>query len=275
VWIRSHYPWIDEGLAQFAGLLWTERTKGRAAALDELQSATRPLSLLEPASAPSAAAPANSTSSSSSTPGASSSVPDSSSSPEPSNSTDSTGQPLTAATSDVYYRTKAAAVWWMLRDLTGDSALQQALHAYRLDPKLDRDPAGFEQTLEKVSHKDLRWFFNDWVYRDRGLPDLTIVNVTPRQLEARSGQPSGWLISVDVRNDGDAAADVPVTVRSAAGAGTSTETQRLRIPGHASISRRIVFAGTPGEVEVNDGGVPETRVGIHTTHLVLPGQPRR
>jgi hypothetical protein len=36
-WIRSSRPWIDEGLAVFAGLLWTERSQGRAAALDEMQ----------------------------------------------------------------------------------------------------------------------------------------------------------------------------------------------------------------------------------------------
>jgi hypothetical protein len=30
VWVRSSRPWIDEGLAQFAGLLWIERTRGRA-----------------------------------------------------------------------------------------------------------------------------------------------------------------------------------------------------------------------------------------------------
>jgi hypothetical protein len=65
---------------------------------------------------------------------------------------------------------------------------------------------------------------------------------------------------------------VPVTVRSAAGNGAAlaTETQTLRIPGHASISRRIVFAGTPAEVQVNDGSVPETRTSVHTRQLTLP-----
>jgi len=123
---------------------------------------------------------------------------------------------------------------------------------------------------------------NDWVYRDRGLPDLTIVNVTPRQLEAHNGLPDGWLVAIDVRNDGDAIADVPVTVRSNAGhalghsiapgssGSAATETQRLRIPGHSSVSRRIVFTGMPDEVQVNDGSVPETRTSIHTRQLVLP-----
>jgi hypothetical protein len=122
--------------------------------------------------------------------------------------------------------------------------------------------------IEQSSHTDLAGFFNDWVYRDRGLPDLTIVNVAPSQLEARNGRPAGWLVAVEVRNDGDAIADVPVTVRSR----TSTETQRLRIPGRSSASIRIVFAGTPEEVTVNDGATPEAANPTHTRALTLPGK---
>jgi hypothetical protein len=55
-------------------------------------------------------------------------------------------------------------------------------------------------------------------------------------------------------------------VRSAA----ASETQRLRIPGRSSASIRIVFSGTPTEVEVNDGGVPETQTSLHSRQL-LPG----
>jgi aminopeptidase N len=154
----------------------------------------------------------------------------------------------------------------MLRSIVGDDALKQALQTYLLDPTLDRDPIGLQRALEKLSHKDLRWFFDDWVYRDRGLPDLSIVSVTPSQLTSRAGLPAGWLIAVEVRNDGYAAAEVPVTVRSS----TASETQRLRIPGRSSASTRIVFAGTPAEVEVNDGGVPETQTTLHTRQLLLP-----
>ena len=233
-WIHSSHPWIDEGLAQFLSILWTERTSGRAAALADLQDAARPLALIEPE------------------------LPDSTLSPA--------GSSLVSATGDIFYRTKAAAVWWMLRSIVGDDALKQALQTYRLDARLDRDPAGLQRTLEKVSHKDLNWFFDDWVYRDRGLPALTIVSVTPSQLTSRAGLPAGWLIAVEVRNDGYAAAEVPVTVRSS----TASETQRLRIPGRSSASTRIVFAGTPAEVEVNDGGVPETQTSLHTRQLLLP-----
>jgi hypothetical protein len=254
-WIHSSQPWIDEGLAEFAGLLWTERSQGRAAALAELQEADRALALAEPEVPVSAAS------------GTSSSV--SGSNADTAQGTSSAaGESMAAASGDVFYRTKAAAVWWMLRSMVGDRALQQVLQAYRLDAKLDRDPKGFELTLEELAHQDLRWFFDDWVYRDRGLPDLNIVSVTPSRLESRGGVSAGWLVAVEVHNDGYAAAEVPVTVRSA----MARQTQRLRIPGRSSASTRIVFSGTPEEVEVNDGSVPETEGSVHTRQLVLPGR---
>jgi hypothetical protein len=251
-WIRSTHPWIDEGLAQFMSLLWTERTSGRAAALAALQEAARSLAVIEPESPPDTSAPATAAASGPSL--------------ATSESTGPAGANLIAATGDTFYRTKAAAVWWMLRAIVGDQVLKQTLQAYRSDNRLDRDPAGLQHTLEQFSHKDLNWFFNDWVYCDRGLPDLSIANVTPSQLEPRNGIAAGWLIAVEVRNDGYATADVPVTVRS----DSASQTQRLRIPGRSSASTRIVFAGTPEQVEVNDGSVPETQTSIHTRQLILP-----
>ena len=251
-WIHSTHPWIDEGLAQFMALVWTERTHGRAAALAALQDAAPALALAEPEVPVSAEdRPAR--------------LP--SSSPTPAPSVSVAGESLAAATGDLFYRTKAAAVWWMLRAIVGDGALKQVLQAYRSDARLDLDPEGLERAIEKSSGKDLRWFFNDWVYRDRGLPDLTIAAVTPSQLESRAGLPAGWLVAVEVRNDGYVAAEVPVTVRS----GNAAQTQRLRIPGRSSASTRVVFAGRPDQVQVNDGSVPETRTSIHTRDLVLPG----
>jgi hypothetical protein len=276
-WIHSNHAWIDEGLAQFASLLWTERAAGSPAALSELEDGARTLALAEPevpaseAGSASNSAPKSSSSSSSSSNESVVNDPDSHSSSDDPGATSATvsveGASLAAATGEVFYRTKAAAVWWMLRGIVGDDALKQALQAYRLDAKLDRDPEGLERTVEKVSHKDLRWFFNDWVYRDRGLPDLNIVSVTPSQIDSRGGQPTGWLVAVVVHNDGYAAAEVPVTVRSHAG----SETQRLRIPGRSTASTRIVFADTPEQVEVNDGSVPETETSVHTRQLVVPG----
>ena len=278
-WFRSSHAWIDEGLAQFMSLLWTERTAGRAAALADLQDEARSLALIEPevpasasVSAHDRALPAPRPPNSSVDPSSQTSSSSSTASAPPQDAPVPTvspaGESLAAATGDVFYRTKAAAVWWMLRAIVGDDALKQSLQAYRADATLDRDPAGLERTIEKISHKDLHWLFNDWVYKDLGLPDLNIVSVTPSQLESHAGLPAGWLVAVVVHNNGYAEAEVPVTVRSS----TASETQRLRIPGRTSASTRIVFAGTPERVEVNDGGVPETQASIHIRQLQLPGR---
>jgi hypothetical protein len=153
----------------------------------------------------------------------------------------------------------------MLRSIAGEDALKQALHLYQKDGKKDGDTKEFQRVLEQTSHKDLGWFFEDWVYRDRGLPDLSIANVTPREITAGRG---GWLVAVEVHNAGDAAVEVPVTVRS----GALTATERIRVLGGASTSTRILFEGEPTEVVVNDGSVPEVGESMHVTQLRMPGK---
>jgi hypothetical protein len=103
-WIQSPRAWLSEGLATFMGTLWTEKQHGQEQALGTLESARPALALAEPAS-----------------PG------------------ESPGQPLDQAISPLYYRTKAAYVFWMLRAALGDPALSAALRAY--DPTADLIPA--------------------------------------------------------------------------------------------------------------------------------------
>jgi hypothetical protein len=177
---------------------------------------------------------------------------------EPAAAKDAGGQSLLRASDEVYYRTKAAAVLWMLRSVAGEAPLKEALHRYRGLSRHDEGAKEFERTVEEASHKDLSWFFEDWVNRDRGLPDLSIVSVNSRELMAKDGR-GGFLIAVEVRNDGDAVAEVPVTVRS----GTLTATERVRVAGRASASTRILFESTPAEVVVNDGSVPEVGGSTH------------
>ena len=234
-WFRSSHPWLDQGIPQFLSLLWMEQGHGRDAALQMLQQDANALALAEPEI--------------------------------PKDPEVVVGQSLIQASDDVYYRTKAAAVLWMLRSVAGDDALRQTLLIYRKDAKLDADPTGFETALEKYSHKDLRWFFDDWVYRDRGLPDLSIINVTPSELPLRGGKSAGWLVSVEVRNDGDAVAEVPVTVRSTAGGKPLTATDTLRVAARSTAAIRILFEGTPEEVLVNDGTVPELRTSSHVIQV--------
>jgi hypothetical protein len=226
-YFRSPRVWLDEGVAQFLGSLWVEQVDGRHAALEALEASRGGLALAEPG-----------------TPG------------------EAGGQDLIHASDIVYYRTKATYVFWMLRDLVGDAPLAAALTAY--NPAADTEPEYFEKLLEKSIGKDLKWFFDDWVYRDRGLPDFSIGGVYPSP-SADAGQ---WLVALDISNDGYAEAEVPVMVRSK----TATVTERLRIPAKGKVSRRVLIGGQPTEVQVNDGTVPEVRESEHVTRLTGDGQ---
>ena len=223
-WFQSPRPWLSEGVPSFMGVLWTERTGSRTRALERLESVRGALALAEPA-----------------TPGTSTGT---GSGP---------GQTLIEASLPVYYRAKATYVLWMLRDLAGDKALSAALAAY--DPVQDTRPDYFEQLLVKAGAPQLDWFFRDWVYRDQGLPDLSIANVFP----SRTTQPNQWLVAVDISNDGYAETEVPVTVRSA----DTAQTERVRLPARSKVSRRLLITGKPTEVDVNDGSVPEVQASVH------------
>ena len=227
-WFSSPRVWMSQGLAQFMSLLWTERTVGRAIAYEQLEAQRAALALAEPE-----------------TPG------------------EGIGQTLDGASDAVYYRTKAAYVWWMLRSIVGEKPLQTALRQYRADQ--DTGPNYFQRLLEPASGKDLRWFFDDWVYHDRGLPDLSIAAVIPRRLEATED----YLVAVEVANSGYAAAEVPVTLHS----GPATVSQRLLVQGRSSATTRILIHGPPDSVTVNDGSVPESRATVHRKDIEIAAQP--
>lgn len=182
---------------------------------------------------------------------------------EPASPGDGGGQDLIHASDAIYYRGKATYVLWMLRDLAGDKPLAAALAAY--DPAEDTSPEYFEHLLEKTSGKDLKWFFHDWVYNDLGLPDLSIGGAYP-STSALAGQ---YLVAIDIANDGYAAADVPVTVRSE----KTSLTERVRVPARSKITHRMLIQGNPTEVQVNDGVVPEIQASVHrlTIHTT-PGR---
>ena len=236
-WVQSGQPWMDDGLGQFFSLLWIEREGGRAAANAQLEELMRPVALAEPEIVAGAANPV--------------------------------GQPLVNAADDVFYRRKAAAVWWMLRGIVGDGNLHQALSAWRTQPASQAPAAeqavAFEHLLEKLSAKDLGWFFADWVLRDRGLPDLTITDVGVAAETTSPGHPSGWLVAVTVRNEGGAAVEVPVTVLS----GSIRTEQRARIAGFSTVTQRILVETAPTSVEVNDGSTPEERTSTHRRDVNL------
>jgi hypothetical protein len=220
LYFRSSYAWLQEGVPSFMGSVWLEQNRGRDIAIQQLDNTRGALSLAEPGDAAS--------------PGLD-------------------RQALLVARDPVYYRTKATYVLWMLRDLAGDNALVRALRAYQ--PGSDTSGTGFEQVLEQASGKDLKWFFDDWVYHDRGLPDLSIAGVYPN----KASVPGSYIVAVDVSNSGTAEAQVPVSVSS----GTTTVTEMLRIPAKSRVSHRFVLQGQPQEVAVNDGTVPEVEASVH------------
>jgi hypothetical protein len=246
--LHTGQPWFLEGLAEFISLVWLEQDQGRPAAILELNNLMQPLNIAEVSFDSEQAA-------------------DASSAPA--------GQPLVSATDELYYRRKAAAVWWMLRSIAGDKPLQQALTEWREEPFTSDDPTiqavGFDKLLEKTSGKDLGWFFADWVLRDRGLPDLSIVDVEPRLIAAGKGHDAGWLVSITVHNDGAPAVDVPLNVLS----GAFTTNTRIHIAGFSNATTRVIVNSPPTEVILNDGSTPEVRTATHTREVVLqPATPQ-
>jgi hypothetical protein len=217
-YFQSPRAWLNEGVSQFMGDEWLAQTQGREAALRASEPQRNALTLAEPG-----------------TPG------------------EGHGESLLTASDAIYYRTKAAYVLGMLRDVAGDTALAAALRGYV--PADDTRPDYFEGLVEKASGKDLKWFFDAWVYRDLRLPDLSIARVFP----SRSSEPGQYLVAVDVSNDGYAEAEVPLTVRSK----EATVTERIRVPGRGKVTHRILLRGEATEVQVNDGTVPEVQATIH------------
>ncbi len=216
--------WLDEGVAHLMGTLWLEKQSGRARALESLESGRAALALDEPPS-----------------PG------------------ESTGQPLSQAWSPAYYRTKAAYVLLMLRDMVGDGALLSALRGYYAALSASAGPpASFEKLLEGASNKDLKWFFADWVDSDKGLPDIAIDAVSLEPAAA-----GNTLVAVDISNSGYSGAEVPVTVSGMGG----SVSKRVMVPGRGKITVRILLIGRPAQVQVNDGSVPETEATVHMRDL--------
>jgi aminopeptidase N len=221
--VPSARPWVYEGLAHFAEAMYREQQGGRPAALDFLGVHKDAFVDAEKELATSS----------------NKSVVDN-------RSAKSAGQPLATTFDETFYRSKAAYVWWMLRDMVGDDALKQAIAKYRAED--DKDPKYMERLVEAAAKRDLGWFFEDWVYQDRGLPDLRVQSAHPWKTDK-----DVQFITVTLENRGDAGAEVPLTISFEGG----TITQRIEVHGKSTATTRIELQGTPSQIVVNDGGVPE------------------
>ncbi len=211
----SSRRWISEGLAQFAQTLVRERQDGRRAALDSMSERLPALVIAEKQNTE-ANTPAG----------------------------DAT-ESLINTTDEVYYRIKANYVWWMLRDMIGEAPLQAAIKNYR--PDQDKDASYVQRLISAQVKRDLEWFFDDWVYRDRGLPVLQIVSAPVRETLNNS-----HVVAVTVENTGGAGAEFPVTITTDSG----QKTERMLVKTHQKEITRIAVPGKPQLVDVNDGSVP-------------------
>ena len=218
--LPSPRPWVYEGLAHFAEAMYRQQQGGRQAALDFL--GLHRAAFLDSEKEVSAALQKNAVEK-------------------------SVGQPLATTFDETYYRSKAAYVWWMLCDMVGDDALKQAIRKYRGTD--DKDPKYVEGLIETAAKRDLGWFFDDWVYHDRGLPDLRVQSVHPWK-----GDNGVQMLTVTLENLGPAGAEVPFTIRCEG----SDVTRRLEVRGKSTATTRVEVPCVPLEIVVNDSSVPES-----------------
>jgi hypothetical protein len=214
----SPRPWINEGLAHFAQAIYLEHQSGRQAALDYM--ALHSSALIVSEKDKQTAMP---------------------------RSEDETNHSLINTHDEELYRSKAMCVWWMLREMIGDPALKRALVSYHADQ--DKEPAYMQHLIQAQTQRDLEWFFDDWVNRDRGLPDFKVASAF-----ARKTSPDNYMLTVTVENLGMAGAEVPVTIKFAGG----VIVKRLMVRGKNNAVVRVEVPNQPEEIVVNDGSVPES-----------------
>jgi hypothetical protein len=225
----SFRPWIEEGLAHFAQALYLEREKGRQAALDYM--GVHRLSLAEETKT--------------TTP----------------RSEDEVNRSLVNTTNEELYRSKAMYVWWMLRDMVGEPALKKALAAYH--PEQDKEPSYMPRLIAAQTQRDLEWFFDDWVYRDRGLPDFKVESAFSRKTMTGS-----YMLTISLDNLGTAGAEVPLVVKFTGG----EIMRRLEVHAKNKAVIRVETPAAPQEIVVNDGSVPESNRRNNTFKIAQPAK---
>ena len=224
---QAAHPWIQEGLQRFLQTVSVESRSGRKAALEYLDDLREPLVKAEAASHPK--------------PGVTSKTPD---------AADNT---LLNTNDELYLRGKGSFVFWMLRDMLGDTALQSALANYRAGA--DKDPSYLQRLLQTSSKHDLEWFFDDWVYRDRGLPEFHVESAYARPLLSEANK--SFLTTVTIENRGHVGAEVPVLVQTPSG----EKSVRVLVKAGEKGTGRIEVPVAPDKIIVNDGSVPEANTG--------------
>jgi hypothetical protein len=228
----SPRPWIDSGLERFLQAVSVEHRSGRKEALQFLNEYLPPLIKAEEGA-------------------------DTESSADPkASSRQALNNSLLHTSDEILLRGKGSFVFWMLRDMLGDTVLQKAIAAYR--PGADLSPAYWQSLVEEGRKRDLEWFFDDWVYRDHGLPEFRIETVYSRPLLEDPNKLS--LVTVTVENTGGAGAEVPVLIQTSSG----ERTLRVFVKAHEKASGRSQVPAVPTRAVVNDGSVPESNPNNNT-----------
>ena len=211
----SFRPWIEEGLAHFAQGLYLEQEKGRPAALAYMGLHRSAFAEETQTTTP--------------------------------RSEDEVNRALVNTTNEELYRGKAMCVWWMLRDMVGEAPLKKAIAAYR--PEEDKEPSYMPRLIAAQTQRDLEWFFDDWVYRDRGLPDFKVESAFSRKTMTGS-----FMLTITLDNLGTAGAEVPIIVKSKGG----EIMRRLEVHAKNKAVIRVETPAAPQEIVVNDGSVPQS-----------------
>jgi hypothetical protein len=238
---RFHSPhlWIQEGMERFLQTVSIDRRSGRKAALEFLDEYRQPLVDAEEVAHPKSEGAAKPTTDA--------------------NTADNT---LLNTNDELYLRGKGSFVLWMLRDMVGDTAMQSALAAYH--PGADKDPSYLQRLLHTSSKQDLEWFFDDWVYRDRGLPDFHVESAYTRPVLNETAQ--SFLVTATIENRGHAGAEVPVLVQTPSG----ERTVRVLVKAGEKGTGRLDAAVAPDKIVVNDGSVPEANMNGNVYDMPAP-----
>jgi hypothetical protein len=236
---QSPHLWIEDGVQHFLQALGVERRSGRAAALKFIGEFRQPLVEAEEQANPKASG-------------------------KPAGETSQADNTLLNTNDEVYLRGKGGYVFWMLRDMVGNEAMQRSLLAYRAGA--DKNPGYLQQLLQTNGKRDLEWFFDDWVYRDRGLPEFHVESAYARPL---LGQEKIFLVTATVENRGRAGAEVPVMIQTPAG----EKSVRVLAKAGEKGTGRIEVPAAPDKAVVNDGSVPEANSGNNVYEIHNPQQP--
>jgi aminopeptidase N len=112
---------------------------------------------------------------------------------------------------------KTATVLKTLESIIGEQKLQEALHVYFMRYRFTHPSReDFLRTVEDVSGKNLRWYFDQAVYGTQAL-DFEVTRISSEPLNEKTGYPGAYRDQVIVSRKGDFIFPVTVEIKFANG----------------------------------------------------------